>query len=166
MDRPARGAIRAEGFQPPAPELSAADASAAPSSRRAAMSFSSPDRTSISAANGEHHALFQPRAGLLDRLQEGHDNWRSRPRCRRRPPSGWFMSVISAEVRHARAIRHLDQRAGQRLRASSAASAMKAPLPTFTSSTSDCSPAASFFDRMEAVINGTESTVAVTSRMA
>jgi hypothetical protein len=43
---------------------------------------------------------------------------------------------------------------------------MKAPLPTLTSSTSDCSPAASFFDRIEAVISGIDSTVAVTSRIA
>ena len=43
---------------------------------------------------------------------------------------------------------------------------MKAPLPIFTSSTSELSPAASFFDRMEAVISGTDSTVAVTSRIA
>ncbi len=43
---------------------------------------------------------------------------------------------------------------------------MKAPLPTFTSSTSASSPAASFFDRMLAVIKGSDSTVAVTSRIA
>ncbi len=43
---------------------------------------------------------------------------------------------------------------------------MKEPLPSLTSSTSDRSPAASFFDRIDAVISGTESTVAVTSRIA
>ena len=43
---------------------------------------------------------------------------------------------------------------------------MKAPLPSLTSSTSDCNPAASFFDRMLAVMSGNDSTVAVTSRMA
>ena len=43
---------------------------------------------------------------------------------------------------------------------------MNAPLPTFTSITSASSPAASFFDRIEAVISGMLSTVAVTSRIA
>ena len=40
----------------------------------------------------------------------------------------------------------------------------KAPEPTFTSMTSASSPAASFFERIDAVMSGTESTVAVTSR--
>ena len=48
----------------------------------------------------------------------------------------------------------------------SAAVAMKAPLPTLTSITSASSPAASFFDRIDAVISGMHSTVAVTSRIA
>ena len=43
---------------------------------------------------------------------------------------------------------------------------MVAPLPHFTSSTSDRVPAASFLDRIEAVISAIESTVAVTSRIA
>ena len=43
---------------------------------------------------------------------------------------------------------------------------MKAPEPDLTSITSPCSPAASFFDRIEAVMRATDSTVAVTSRMA
>ena len=43
---------------------------------------------------------------------------------------------------------------------------MKAPEPTFTSMTSACRPAASFLARIEAVISGMLSTVAVTSRMA
>lgn len=42
---------------------------------------------------------------------------------------------------------------------------MNAPLPVFTSIARPCSPAASFFDRMLAVMSGTLSTVAVTSRM-
>ena len=37
---------------------------------------------------------------------------------------------------------------------------MKAPVPIFTSMTSASSPAASFFDRIEAVISGIDSTVA------
>jgi hypothetical protein len=56
-----------------------------------------------------------------------------------------------------------------RARASSMASAsvfMNAPEPAFTSSTSPSSPAASFLDRMEAVMRSTDSTVAVTSRTA
>ena len=42
----------------------------------------------------------------------------------------------------------------------------KAPEPTLMSMTSASSPAASFFDRIDAVISGMESTVAVTSRIA
>ena len=43
---------------------------------------------------------------------------------------------------------------------------MKAPEPVLTSRTSASRPAASFFDRIEAVIRSINSTVAVTSRMA
>ncbi len=55
------------------------------------------------------------------------------------------------------------------LRASSAdfsAVGMNAPEPTLTSITSPSSPAASFFDRIDAVIIAIDSTVAVTSRIA
>ncbi len=44
--------------------------------------------------------------------------------------------------------------------------AAKAPVPVLTSITRPFNPAASFFDRMEAVISGMDSTVPVTSRMA
>ena len=40
-----------------------------------------------------------------------------------------------------------------------------APFPVFTSMTNASSPAASFFDKIEAVINPTDSMVAVTSRI-
>ena len=43
---------------------------------------------------------------------------------------------------------------------------MNAPLPNFTSIANPSSPAASFFDRIDAVMSGTDSTVAVTSRIA
>ncbi|CRZ96941.1 Uncharacterised protein [Vibrio cholerae] len=43
---------------------------------------------------------------------------------------------------------------------------MKAPEPTFTSITSDSRPAASFLERIEAVISEMLSTVAVISRVA
>ncbi len=43
---------------------------------------------------------------------------------------------------------------------------MKAPEPALTSIASAESPAASFFDRIDAVISGIDSTVAVTSRIA
>ena len=43
---------------------------------------------------------------------------------------------------------------------------MKAPEPDFTSMTRPSRPAASFFDRIEAVMRSIDSTVAVTSRMA
>ena len=65
----------------------------------------------------------------------------------------------------AGAVGDRDQALGQR-RANSARLAMKAPLPVLTSSTRPSRPAASFFDRIEAVISGIDSTVAVTSRMA
>ncbi|CAJ7124511.1 Uncharacterised protein [Burkholderia pseudomallei] len=55
------------------------------------------------------------------------------------------------------------------LRASSAdcsALGMNAPEPTFTSIASAPTPAASFFDRIDAVISEIDSTVAVTSRTA
>ena len=55
------------------------------------------------------------------------------------------------------------------LRASACAcsiDAMKAPEPTLTSMTNASSPAAIFFDRIEAVISGIDSTVPVTSRIA
>ena len=78
--------------------------------------------------------------------------------------SGWFMSVISAVVRHPAPLAVETSEP-----ASASASSMlfmKAPLPTFTSSTRASSPAASFFDRIEAVIRSMLSTVAVTSRIA
>ncbi len=43
---------------------------------------------------------------------------------------------------------------------------MKAPEPVFRSMTMVRGPAASFLDMMDAVIKGTQSTVAVTSRRA
>ncbi len=65
----------------------------------------------------------------------------------------------------ARPLRRRDQRAGQRLGLAPCVF-MKAPDPHFTSSTSASSPAASFFDRIEAVIRSMLSTVPVTSRIA
>ena len=47
-----------------------------------------------------------------------------------------------------------------------AISGRKAPDPYFTSIANPCRPAASFFDRIEAVISGIDSTVPVTSRIA
>ncbi len=79
-------------------------------------------------------------------------------------PSTWFMSVSSAFVTSP-AVRATVTM----LWASSSAevrSVMKAPLPNLTSITSASSPAESFFDRIEAVISGIDSTVAVTSRIA
>ena len=83
------------------------------------------------------------------------------PACR---PSTWFMSVSSATVGSPAPLP-----TEAMLAASSRAivsSAAKAPLPNFTSITSPSSPAASFFDRIDAVISGIDSTVAVTSRSA
>ena len=55
------------------------------------------------------------------------------------------------------------------VRASSPArslSVMKAPEPTFTSSTRDSVPSAIFFDMIDPAMSGIESTVPVTSRSA
>ena len=101
------------------------------------------------------HVALRARAGEVDRP-------RTPPHCRQ-PLSTWFMSEISACVA-GRAHRHLDQAARQRR--PNAPGDAKAPLPTFTSITSASRPAASFLDGMLAVISGTDSTVAVTSRMA
>ena len=79
-------------------------------------------------------------------------------------PNTWFMSVISARVR-----RPAPPATSTMLRASSwpnSGVAAKAPLPHLMSIARPCSPAASFFDRMLAVISGTLSTVAVMSRTA
>ena len=79
-------------------------------------------------------------------------------------PSTWFMSVTSACVG-----RPAPTATSTRLRAkvsAVAASVQKAPLPSFTSITSASSPAASFFDRIDAVIRSILSTVADTSRIA
>ncbi len=78
--------------------------------------------------------------------------------------SGWLMSVKSARLGQPAPVA-----VSTSARASATASssrAMKAPEPAFTSSTSPSSPAASFFDRIDAVIRSTLSTVPVTSRTA
>ena len=79
-------------------------------------------------------------------------------------PSTWFMSVSHATVRSPASAATVDQALGERLAASR--DPAKAPEPTLTSMTRASSPAASFFERIEAVMSGIESTVAVTSRIA
>jgi hypothetical protein len=74
------------------------------------------------------------------------------------------MSVRSATVRHPAPFA-----VSTRERASARASswvAMKAPEPVLTSRTRASRPAASFFDRIEAVMRSMLSTVEVTSRIA
>ena len=74
------------------------------------------------------------------------------------------MSVISAAVRRpapSATVTMLSARAR-----ASGRPTMKAPEPCLTSITSPSSPAASFFDRIEAVIRSRDSTVPVTSRIA
>ena len=66
--------------------------------------------------------------------------------------------------RQAGAVRHADDAARPAPRACSCVG-MKAPEPILTSMTSACRPPASFLARIEAVISGMLSTVAVTSRM-
>jgi hypothetical protein len=61
--------------------------------------------------------------------------------------------------------RPIDVMLAARARASSSRF-MNAPSPHFTSSTRASIPSASFFERIEAVISGIDSTVAVASRSA
>ena len=74
------------------------------------------------------------------------------------------MSVISARVGQPAPVA-TSTSASASARASCSV-AMKAPEPVFTSRTSASRPAASFFDRIEAVMRSIDSTVPVTSRMA
>ena len=90
--------------------------------------------------------------------------WRTSTALPAASASGWSMSVMRAAVG-----RPAPAATPTRLRARSRASSMlcmKAPEPVFTSITSASSPAARFLDRIEAVMSGTDSTVAVTSRTA
>ena len=76
-------------------------------------------------------------------------------------PKTWFISVIIACVLTPAPLATLTI-----LSASALASArlfIIAPLPTLTSITNTSKPAASFLDKIEAVIKGIDSTVAVTS---
>ena len=79
-------------------------------------------------------------------------------------PIGWFMSVISAE--QGTPFFSLTETSASASDLAWSKSAMKAPAPNLTSRTKASSPSLSFFDRMEATINGIELTVAVTSRRA
>ena len=79
-------------------------------------------------------------------------------------PRTWFMSVIRAEVLVPAPLATLTMERAS-LRASSMLS-IKAPLPHFKSITRYSSPAASFLERIEAVISSIDSTVPQTSRMA
>jgi len=72
-------------------------------------------------------------------------------------------------VRTAWVFSPIDEAAPMIERASARASSidlMNAPEPTLTSMTRPAFPAATFFDRIEAVMSGIDSTVPVTSRMA
>ena len=79
-------------------------------------------------------------------------------------PSGWSMSVSRQTTSSPASTPRL--RIASASRRASSIVFMKAPSPTFTSSTIACAPAASFFDMIEAAISETSSTVAVTSRSA
>ena len=77
---------------------------------------------------------------------------------------GWLMSLITAVVRHPLAFAVLVNAVASAC--ACARSFIKAPLPTLTSNTKPSSPAASFFDRIDAVIKSRLSTVEETSRTA
>ncbi len=74
------------------------------------------------------------------------------------------MSVISAAVRRPAPSATVTMLSASALASSSPV--MKAPEPCLTSITRPWSPAASFFDRIDAVIRSRDSTVPVTSRIA
>ena len=79
-------------------------------------------------------------------------------------PSTSDMSVITALAGRPAAAAVLIM---ERVRSSAAASvSMNAPDPVLISMTSPQRPAEIFLDRIDAVIRGTDSTLAVTSRMA
>ena len=78
--------------------------------------------------------------------------------------SGSFMSVISETVGRPAPVATVAMLSASSRAPSSVG--MKAPEPVLTSMTRPSRPAASFFDRIEAVISATDSTVAVTSRIA
>ncbi len=79
-------------------------------------------------------------------------------------PSGASMSVSKAViVRPARWPTSSSEAPSAR---ASSSVFMKAPRPTLRSMTSASRPSASFFARIEAVMSGMDSTVAVTSRSA
>ena len=78
--------------------------------------------------------------------------------------SGWLMSVIQPLVGSPSAFAVATSSSASACDA--AMSGRMAPLPVLTSSTSAPAPAASFFDRMLAVISGSDSTVPVASRIA
>ena len=90
---------------------------------------------------------------------------RSSSQAHYRPPVRVVRSCPSAGRTFAtRPVGAFDQASGKNLRLFRIR--RKAPLPNLTSSTSPSRPAASFLERMEAVIKSTLSTVAVTSRIA
>ena len=74
------------------------------------------------------------------------------------------MSVSSATVRRPALPATVTRLSASAVAPSSVGTS--APDPTFTSMTSASRPAASFFERIDAVISGIESAVAVTSRIA
>ena len=80
-------------------------------------------------------------------------------------PRHWLMSVSSAAQRSPAPLA-TPTMLRRRARARPSSEGRNAPEPTLTSITSASSPAASFFERIEAVISGIDSTVAVTSRIA
>ncbi len=79
-------------------------------------------------------------------------------------PSTSFMSVRIAVVRHPAPFATATMLSASARAPSTVV--MKAPLPYVTSWTRPARPAASFLDRIDDVIRGMLSTVAVTSRMA
>mmetsp|Transcript_29671 Transcript_29671/g.58772 ORF Transcript_29671/g.58772 Transcript_29671/m.58772 type:complete len:289 (+) Transcript_29671:6213-7079(+) len=77
---------------------------------------------------------------------------------------GWLISEINALVGQPAKLAVLTKESAKA--SASSRVFINAPLPTFTSSTKPCSPAASFLDRIDAVIRSRLSTVPVTSRTA
>ena len=127
----------------------------------AAISSARPPITSSSAVSASVTAQSRGSGVLPVRMATDSATSTALPAVR---PSTWFISVINARVAIPAPLPTATKLCAK-ARAVSGVSA-NAPLPNFTSRIRDCTPAASFLDRIEAVIRSMLSTVPVTSRIA
>ena len=126
----------------------------------AAASTATPASNSISTASTRVSSMVS--RGPLPSRQSRISRTSSALPCA--SPSGWSMSVRSAVTRTPALVP--TSKIDCRRRSASASVCMNAARPVFTSITRPSRFSASFFARIELVINGTLSTVPVTSRVA